>query len=61
MATEEKKEPILPIVVSALYVYPIKSCSGISLEVAEIGQRGIRGDRAFMVVDQTGQFITQRQ
>ncbi len=61
MATEEKKEPILPIVVSALYVYPIKSCSGLSLEVAEIGPRGIRGDRAFMVVDQTGQFITQRQ
>lgn len=61
MSTDEKKEPILPIIVSALYLYPIKSCSGISLEVAEIGQRGIRGDRAFMVVDQTGQFITQRQ
>src|SRR5579859_1573070 len=61
MPTDEKKDPILPIIVSALYLYPIKSCSGISLEVAEIGQRGIRGDRAFMVVDQTGQFITQRQ
>jgi len=61
MPIDEKKEPILPIIVSALYLYPIKSCSGISLEVAEIGQRGIRGDRAFMVVDQTGQFITQRQ
>jgi hypothetical protein len=58
---EKKEPPILPIIVSALYLYPIKSCSGISLKVAEIGQRGIRGDRAFMVVDQTGQFITQRQ
>jgi uncharacterized protein len=47
--------------VSALYCYPIKSCSGISLEVAEIGQRGIRGDRAFMVVDLMGRFITQRE
>jgi uncharacterized protein YcbX len=46
--------------VSALYVYPIKSCGGISLEVAQISQKGIRGDRAFMVVDLAGRFITQR-
>jgi len=61
MSTDGKKGPILPIVVSALYFYPIKSCSGISLEVAEISQRGIRGDRAFMVVDLAGRFITQRE
>ena len=61
MPTDGKKRPILPIIVSAVYFYPIKSCRGISLEVAEIGQRGICGDRAFMVVDQTGHFITQRQ
>jgi uncharacterized protein YcbX len=61
MSADRKREPILPIFVSALYFYPIKSCSGISLEVAEIDQRGIRGDRAFMVVDLAGRFITQRE
>ena len=61
MSTEREKEPILPIFVSALYSYPIKSCGGISLEFAEINQRGIRGDRAFMVVDLAGRFVTQRQ
>ena len=61
MSSDRKEESILPIFVSALYFYPIKSCGGISLEVAEIKQRGIRGDRAFMVVDLAGRFITQRQ
>jgi len=61
MPTDETKGPILPIVVSALYFYPLKSCGGIALEVAEISQRGIRGDRALMVVDLAGRFITQRE
>jgi uncharacterized protein len=61
MSTDRKKEPNLAIFVSALYFYPIKSCGGISLEVAKISQRGIRGDRAFMVVDLTGRFMTQRK
>lgn len=61
MPTDETKRPILPIVVSALYFYPLKSCGGIALEVAEINQRGIRGDRALMIVDLTGRFITQRE
>jgi uncharacterized protein YcbX len=61
MSTDGKKGPILPIVVSALYFYPLKSCGGIALEVAEINQRGIRGDRALMVVDLAGRFITQRE
>src|SRR2546421_4667245 len=56
-----EREPILPIFVSALYFYPIKSCGGISLQVAKISQRGIYGDRAFMVVDLAGRFITQRE
>jgi uncharacterized protein YcbX len=48
MSADGKREPILPIFVSVLYFYPIKSCGGISLEVAKIDQRGICGDRAFM-------------
>jgi len=47
--------------VSALTIYPIKSCGGIALETASIGPRGFSGDRAFMLVDPPGCFITQRE
>ncbi len=46
--------------ISELYYYPIKSCRGTRLDQAEIGLRGIKGDREFMLVDERGVFITQR-
>ena len=45
---------------SAISIYPIKSCRGIALTEAKVERRGIAHDRRFMVVDQHGQFITQR-
>jgi uncharacterized protein YcbX len=47
--------------VTALNVYPVKSCAGTPLEVAEIGRRGIRHDREFMVVALDDRFLTQRE
>jgi uncharacterized protein len=49
------------IAVSALNVYPIKSCAGTALDVAQIGPRGIVHDRSFMLVDREGMLITQRE
>jgi len=46
--------------ISELHYYPIKSCHGTSPDQAEIGLRGIKGDREFMLVDERGLFITQR-
>lgn len=46
---------------SALYVHPIKSCGAVRLERASLDARGLRHDRAFMVVDGAGEFVTQRQ
>ncbi len=45
---------------SGLHVYPIKSCGGISLEEAELTATGIRHDRRWMLVDGTGEFVSQR-
>ena len=45
---------------SGLYVYPIKSCAGISLESAELDPTGLRHDRRWMLVDETGEFMSQR-
>jgi len=46
--------------ISALYVYPIKSCRGTALQSAVVGRRGVEHDREFMVVDSDGLMLTQR-
>jgi len=48
-------------VVSALYVYPIKSCRGIRVQEWPIVARGFVADRRWMIVDASGQFVTQRE
>ncbi|MCE8023419.1 MOSC domain-containing protein [Halomonas sp. MCCC 1A11058] len=47
--------------ISKLNVYPVKSLGGIGLEQATLGVRGLAYDRHWMVVDQVGRFVTQRQ
>ncbi len=46
--------------VAALYRYPVKGCRGWPLTEAEVGERGIVGDRGYMLVDADDRFITQR-
>lgn len=45
---------------TGIFIYPVKSCRGLSLPVAEIDELGVAGDRRFLVVDETGKFLTQR-
>ena len=47
--------------VTALNVYPVKSCAGTPLVEARLGPRGIEHDREFMLVDPSGRFLTQRE
>ncbi len=47
--------------VTAISFYPIKSCGGIALRHAEIGPRGLDGDRRYLLVDAQGVFLTQRR
>ncbi len=47
--------------VSALYLYPIKSCAGYAVESADITPRGFRHDRTYMVVDDDYRFVSQRK
>jgi uncharacterized protein YcbX len=47
--------------VASLHVYPIKSCGGIALTEALLIETGIEFDRAWMVVDPAGVFVTQRE
>lgn len=47
--------------ISGLFSYPIKSGAGVALTEAVLDERGIVGDREFMVVDADGRFLTQRE
>lgn len=46
--------------ISSLFVYPIKSCAGISLDQLQFDRRGPVWDRRYVLVDGNGRFITQR-
>lgn len=47
--------------ISSLHVYPVKSLQGISLDAATLTTQGLAFDRQWMLVDASGQFVTQRQ
>lgn len=49
-----------PLHLSALWVYPLKSAGGIALQQAELTPRGLRYDRRWMLVDASGEFVSQR-
>ncbi|WP_457672984.1 MOSC domain-containing protein [Thiolapillus sp.] len=46
---------------SGLYRYPVKSLRGESLETMEVGSRGPLHDRHWMLVNDEGRFLTQRE
>lgn len=48
------------VTLSGLYIYPIKSASGIAVSSASITDRGLEYDRRWMLVDANGKFVTQR-
>lgn len=47
-------------VISELNIYPVKSLQGITLQQAELTEQGIKWDRFWMIVNEDGQFATQR-
>ena len=47
--------------VSALHVHPIKSCAGVAPAQALLIETGLEFDRAWMVVDEVGEMLTQRE
>lgn len=46
--------------ITRLFVYPVKSCAGIDVQEALLTETGLDLDRAWMVVDADGVFVTQR-
>ena len=47
--------------IARLFVYPVKSFAGVEVTEAVLTETGLDLDRAWMVVDDKGEFVTQRQ
>jgi|FLOH01.1.fsa_nt_gi uncharacterized protein len=43
-----------------IWIYPIKSCSGIHLNSSEVEDRGFPLDRRWLLIEENGTFISQR-
>jgi len=51
----------LQATIAQLWIYPVKSCAGVVMTEAELTPTGLAWDRAWMVVDDEGEFVTQRE
>lgn len=49
------------VTVESLHVYPVKSCAGLTLPEVEFAPTGFDLDRAWMVTDEAGVFVSQRE
>jgi uncharacterized protein YcbX len=47
--------------IARLLVYPVKSCAGVDLPEVLLTETGLEFDRAWMVVDADGVFVSQRE
>ena len=47
--------------ITALNVYPVKGCRGVSLESARIAAMGFEHDREWLITRPDGRFMTQRE
>lgn len=58
---EDNADPQMPVILSALHVYPVKGLKGIAVPEARCTDRGLEHDRRWMVVDEHGDFLSQRE
>lgn len=54
-------DPDLRARIARLFIHPVKSCAGIELPEALLVETGLDLDRAWMVVDAAGRFVSQRE
>lgn len=53
------------VAIESLHLYPVKGCAGIGITAARVATTGLAldgaADREWMIVDETGRFLTQRE
>lgn len=45
----------------SLHLYPVKSCAGVPVQQSLLVETGLEFDRAWMLVDEQGEFLSQRE
>jgi uncharacterized protein YcbX len=55
------EDPAIQLRLQSINLYPIKSCGGVAPDEALLIETGLELDRAWMVVDESGMFVTQRE
>ncbi len=48
-------------IVSQIFIYPIKSLGGFSVQQAKVLCKGLEHDRRWMLIDESNRFLTQRE
>jgi len=48
-------------ILSALHIFPVKSCAPLVVDAAAVEPRGLAHDRRWLVTDASGKFLTGRQ
>lgn len=65
LAAAAVNAPATPFDVNAtiarLFIYPVKSCAGVAVNEAVLTETGLDLDRSWMVVEDGGMFVTQRE
>lgn len=51
----------IDVTIAALHVHPVKSCAGVALDEVLLIETGFEFDRAWMLVDADGDFVSQRE
>ena len=51
----------MPLIITEITIYPIKSLGGISLQSAIVEDRGLQYDRRWVLADEDNRFMTQRE
>ncbi|MEZ4903039.1 MAG: MOSC domain-containing protein [Spirosomataceae bacterium] len=49
------------LILSQIFIYPVKSLGGIALTHAQVEERGLRYDRRWLIIDDHHVFVTQRK
>lgn len=49
------------MILSDIFIYPVKSLAGIRVENWDVVPTGLQYDRQFMLIDEKGQFLSQRR
>jgi uncharacterized protein len=56
----DAESSVSKMILTQIWIYPVKSLGGYRVKTATVAQKGLQYDRRWMLVDEFGNFMTQR-